>query len=174
MLPQNKEEEDVGVLRSWMGVGGFPAQLEEEAKVLLTEAGSFSCVYLPIDMKLSIMVLTFTCFSFLSGCKLAKVGQPTEGAGLEAGGRSTTIRDRGVGQIGESCGRIRGRRSLWAPEGSHFELPSYPLSTSCKKNLISPPAPPFPNHPLWNPRNPKSPILQIRPQSLPLQLLLEL
>ena len=53
-------------MRSWIEVGGFPAQLEGEAKALLTEVGPFSCFYLPIDMKLSIMVLTFTCFFFFA------------------------------------------------------------------------------------------------------------
>ena len=41
--PHSKEEEEVEVMRSWMEVGGFPAQQEEEAKGLLSEVGSSSC-----------------------------------------------------------------------------------------------------------------------------------
>ena len=63
-MPCSKEEEEVEVLRSWVEVGGFPAQPEEEAKGLLTEVGSPSCVYPPIGMKLSFMVLTLICFCF--------------------------------------------------------------------------------------------------------------
>ena len=35
-----KEEEDIEVMQSWVEVGGFPAQPEEEAKGLLTEGSS--------------------------------------------------------------------------------------------------------------------------------------
>ena len=41
--PLSKEEEEVEVMRSWVQVGGFAAQQEEEAKRLLSEVGSSSC-----------------------------------------------------------------------------------------------------------------------------------
>ena len=42
--------------------------------------------------------------------------------GLKVGREGTSVRDRGVEADKRSCGRIRGRRSLWAPEG----IASYP------------------------------------------------
>ena len=41
--PLSKEEEEVEVMRSWIEVGGFLAQQEEEAKGLLSEVGLSSC-----------------------------------------------------------------------------------------------------------------------------------
>ena len=41
--PLSKEEEEVEVMRHWVEVGGFPAQPEEEAKGLLSEASLFPC-----------------------------------------------------------------------------------------------------------------------------------
>ena len=66
VYPLTKEEEEVETMRSWIEAGDFPAQPEGEAKALLIEVGPSSCVYLPIDMKLPIMALTFTCFFFFA------------------------------------------------------------------------------------------------------------
>ena len=58
--PLSKEEE-VEVMRSWVEVGGFPAQPEEEAQGLLSEASSFLCPpsFLSIDTELFLTVLAF-------------------------------------------------------------------------------------------------------------------
>ena len=45
--PLTKEEEEVETMRSWIKVGGFPAQPEGEAKAVLMEVGPPSCIYLP-------------------------------------------------------------------------------------------------------------------------------
>ena len=96
------------------------------------------------------------------------------GGGTKAGGEGTTAGDRGVGKDEESCGGVRGRRSLWALEGSYITLSPSPISTSFKKALFCPPAPPSPNQPLRSPQDLKSLILQVRLQGLPLQLLPQL
>ena len=49
--PLSKEEEEVEVMRSWVEVGSFPAQAEEEAKGLLSEVGLSSCP--PFSLPLS-------------------------------------------------------------------------------------------------------------------------
>ena len=49
--PLSKEEEEVKVMRSWVEVGGFPAQQEEEAKGLLSEVGLSPCP--PFSLPLS-------------------------------------------------------------------------------------------------------------------------
>ena len=96
------------------------------------------------------------------------------GGGAKAGAEGATVGNREVGKNEGCCGRVRGRRSLWAPEGSYIILPPCPISTSFKKALFCPPAPPSPNHPLRSPQDLKFLILQIRLQGLPLQLLSQL
>ena len=53
--PLSKEEEEVEVMRSWVEVGCFPAQQEEEAKGLLSEVGLSSS--LPFSLPLSTLQL---------------------------------------------------------------------------------------------------------------------
>ena len=50
--PFSKEEEEVEVMRSWVEVGGFPAQQEQEAKGLLSEVG---CPLVPHSPFLSLL-----------------------------------------------------------------------------------------------------------------------
>ena len=84
--PLSKEEEEVEVMRSWVEVGGFPAQPEEEAKGLLSEASSCplvphsSFLTLPFQLmhELFLTVLAFYLDSyiclFFPGDKLATWG----------------------------------------------------------------------------------------------------
>ena len=57
---------------------------------------------------------------------------------MKAGGEGATLGNRGVGKDEGSCGRVKGRRSLWALEGSYITLPPSPISTSLKKPSFCP------------------------------------
>ena len=56
---ETKEEWELGIIHSWMEVGGFPALPEDEAQGLLQEVGSF---FLPGTY----MVFCSSCPSFIS------------------------------------------------------------------------------------------------------------
>ena len=68
--PLSKDEEEVEVMRSWVEVGGVPAQPEEEAKGLLSR-GKFvplspilhSSLYFSIGAEFSLTILAF-CLNF--------------------------------------------------------------------------------------------------------------
>ena len=57
--PLSKEEEEVEVIRSWVEVGGFPAQPEEEAKGLLLEVGLSSCLQFSLPLSTFQLMLSF-------------------------------------------------------------------------------------------------------------------
>ena len=57
--PNSKEEEEVEVMRSWMEVGGFPAQQEEEGKGFLSEVGLSSCPPLSLPFSTFQLALNF-------------------------------------------------------------------------------------------------------------------
>ena len=92
---------------------------------------------------------------------------------MKGGGESATVGNRGVGKDEGSCGRVRGRRSLWALEGSYITLPPSPISTSFKNALLCPQCHYLPTTPR-SPQDLKSLILQVRLWDLPLQLLPQL
>ena len=46
-IPLTKQEEEIGIVWSWVKVGGFPAQPKEEAKTVMMEVSPPSCVYHP-------------------------------------------------------------------------------------------------------------------------------
>ena len=146
--PLSKEEEEVEVMRSWVEVGGFAAQPEEEAKGLLSEASLSPCPPFSLPLSTSQLalnfplqslhsILTFSLFYF-SGVRLTTDDQSTAGGGTRVGGESTTVGNRRVGKDEGSCGRVRGGRSLWAVEGSYITLPPSPISTSFKKASFCP------------------------------------
>ena len=144
--PLSKEEGKVEVMRSWVEVGGFPGQPEEEAKGLLSEVGSSPCPPFSLPLSTFQLALNFPLqslhsiltFSFFSGVRLTTKGQSTAGGGAKAGGESTTVGNRGVGKDEGGCGRVRGRRSLWALEGSYTTFPPSPISTSFRKASFCP------------------------------------
>ena len=81
--PLSKEEEEVEVMRSWVEVGGFPAQPEEEAKGILSEVGLSSCPPFSLPHSTFQLTLSFplqslhsilTLFFFFPGVKLATKG----------------------------------------------------------------------------------------------------
>ena len=133
--PLSKEKEEVELMMSWMEAGGFPAQQEEEAKGLLSEVGSSSFPPSPFLFLLSNWHYIFLYNSCILSCLFSEVRLTTEskltkGGGAKAGRESTAVRNRGVGKNEGSCGRVRGRRSLWTLEGSYITLPPSPISTS--------------------------------------------
>ena len=130
--PLSKEEEEVEVMRSWVEAWVFPAQQEKEAKGLLSEVGSSPCPPFSLPLATFQLALNFPLQS------LHTKGQSTVGGGVKAGGESTTVGNRGVGKDEGGCGRVRGRRSLWALEESYITLPPSPIATSFKKTLLCP------------------------------------
>ena len=66
---------------------------------------------------------------------------------MKAGRESAAVGNRGVGKNEGSCGRVRGRRSLWALEGSYITFPPSPISTSFYKALPCPQCHHFPTTP---------------------------
>ena len=105
---------------------------------------------------------------------VAATGQLVMEEGLKVRREGASVRDRGVEADDRSSGRIRGRRSLWAPEGSHIIPLPCPVPASHKEASSCPTVPPSPSHPFKSPQDLKPQILQVRPLCPPLQLRLQL
>ena len=127
---ETKEEWEMGVVQSWMEVGGFPALYEREVQSLLHEVLVFvqhNSISFFLDYAVPILWLSLTCqimFLFLlSGFGFVTMGEKAKGGGTTVGGRR-------VGQDSVRCDRIRGRGLyglLWGPM-LHSSMTSIPLT----------------------------------------------
>ena len=88
---------------------------------------------LALNFPLQSGILSSLSLSFLSGIWVTTAGQPAAGRGTKTWREGTATGDRRVGEDEGSGGRIRGRRSLWALEGSCIVLLPCPISTSSKE-----------------------------------------
>ena len=85
---QMKEEEDIDMLHSWMQVGGFPAQPEGDAWVLLLEVGLISFLFYMAFYSPLYSYLHISLSFYLSGVGPAEKGQfPVRGGPQDRSGR---------------------------------------------------------------------------------------
>ena len=110
---ETKEEVELGILWSWMVVGGLPT-LDEVWGAKIAVRGRFSLLVwhlygFPSSAVPSLFSIFhfYSCTSF-SGAGSAYEGKLPEGGGLPVGRGSPILGDRGVGKTGTNSSRLRG------------------------------------------------------------------
>ena len=127
---ESEEEQDLGVVKSWMEVGASNTCQRRGTEIIV---GGISLAWYLHDLLAILPLFHFTflfvslifmissIISFFSGFGFTEKSQITEG-------RSSVTGDWGAGKNWSSSGKIRGRRSIQASEGSisHSSISSIP------------------------------------------------
>ena len=142
---ETKEEQELGVVRSWMEVGDLSALTEKEVQGLLREVYPFYLVWFSlssysISVLFVFLSLIFVMYPFFSGFGSITKSKCTEGGG-------TVSRDWGVGQHEAAVAGLEaeGLYGLLRGAISHSHMSSAPPPP---KNATTLQLPPSPNHSL--------------------------